>query len=216
MLLSVDGCSNLEILFCTSKPAKSLTWATSYRPCIISKWNILLKRCANCSGHASFAFSYWFTVCTCGNRDSQVVQLSRLPAGNMSASTSQAFSCQHSFVPCISSHLRVASCTSRCTSYPDPPSPALISENASSIPPPVWLPLKAELAVYLECLGRPRCRLQWGGGERLQTSYWSSSKWLPARVENLCGMQRTWQSTTGVTGRPRCRQEQIWFRYCIR
>ena len=35
---------------------------------------------------------------------------------------------------CISSHFRVASCTSRCISYTDPPSSALISENACRTP----------------------------------------------------------------------------------
>ena len=37
-------------------------------------------------------------------------------------------------LPCISSHFRVASCTSRCNSYPAPSPPALISENASKVP----------------------------------------------------------------------------------
>ena len=67
-------------------------------------------------------------------RSSHIGQFSNSPIGNIFATAKKAFSCHFSVVPCISSQFRVASCTSRCSSYVRPPSPALINEKAFKVP----------------------------------------------------------------------------------
>ena len=97
------------------------------------------------------------TVCACGRSDSHVFQSSNLPLGNICATTFNAFSCHTVISPRIFSHSRVASCTSRCISYPAPSAPALISENACKVPKTIGRSISRSVSFRRRLFGIP-CR----------------------------------------------------------